>query len=329
MIIRFLIQKVGLTIIIASLVGVMSVTTSAVQDQKQKEQHQQQQQAQQQQRQVPRQQRQAEPQQRHAQQQERQAARQQRQSQGQQQHAQQQQQRQATRQQRQSQGQQQHAQQQQQRQAARQQRQAQAQQQHAQQQASKQQQAQVQANNPDQQRRLNVFRARFATRERTGQQREQWFRDRGRLAHSRFEEEYLEHLRRDRISVAFVPDFYYYTAPRYRFRFDGGFYYLSSYGADSLRQAIRYGYEEGFTAGQADRSDRAPFGYTQSFAYQDASWGYSGYCDLSQYQYYFRQGFLRGYRDGFYGRYRYGVYSNGVAAIAATVLNQIFSPLVS
>jgi hypothetical protein len=40
-----------------------------------------------------------------------------------------------------------------------------------------------------------------------------------------------------------------------------------------LRQALNYGYEEGFRAGQADREDRVRSSYRDSYAYQDATYG--------------------------------------------------------
>jgi hypothetical protein len=45
--------------------------------------------------------------------------------------------------------------------------------------------------------------------------------------------------------------------------------------ADLLRQAVNYGYEQGFRAGEADRQDRWRSNYQGSFAYQDASYGYT------------------------------------------------------
>ena len=79
-----------------------------------------------------------------------------------------------------------------------------------------------------------------------------------------------------------------------------------------LRQAVNYGYEEGFAAGQADRQDRWAFNYQDSYAYQDGNYGYGGfYVERDDYNYYFREGFRRGYEDGYYGRYRYGVYATG------------------
>ena len=47
--------------------------------------------------------------------------------------------------------------------------------------------------------------------------------------------------------------------------------------------------------------------------------------DLSEYQYYFREGFRRGYEDGYYSRSQYGRYSNGTASILGTILQTILS----
>ena len=57
-----------------------------------------------------------------------------------------------------------------------------------------------------------------------------------------------------------------------------------------LREAVNNGYREGFRAGTADREDRWRPDYEDSFAYQDANFGYSGYyVDQADYNYYFRQ----------------------------------------
>ena len=45
----------------------------------------------------------------------------------------------------------------------------------------------------------------------------------------------------------------------------------------------------------------------------------------SQYQYYFRQGFLRGYQDGYDRRYRYGSNNNGAFNILGSILNGILN----
>lgn len=91
-----------------------------------------------------------------------------------------------------------------------------------------------------------------------------------------------------------------------------------------LRQAVRYGYEEGVRAGQSDREDNWAFGYQDSYAYQDATFGYNGYyIGLDEYRYYFREGFRRGYEDGFYDRWQYGSYAEGTFRLLGNVLLEI------
>ncbi len=100
-----------------------------------------------------------------------------------------------------------------------------------------------------------------------------------------------------------------------------------------LRQAVRNGYEEGVRAGLSDREDRWRSNYQDSYAYQDASYGYSGYyVGLTDYNYYFREGFRRGYEDGYNSyedgynsRYRYGTNSNGAFSILSGVLQTILN----
>src|SRR5262249_3797214 len=121
-------------------------------------------------------------------------------------------------------------------------------------------------------------------------------------------------------------DPYFYTAPQYRYYRGNRYYEINQYGADMLRRAVNYGYEEGFRAGQADREDGWRPDYRASYAYQDATYGYTGfYVDPSEYSYYFREGFRRGYEDGYYGRYRYGVYSNGRYNILGNILSGILN----
>jgi hypothetical protein len=91
-----------------------------------------------------------------------------------------------------------------------------------------------------------------------------------------------------------------------------------------LREAINRGYEEGFYAGQADRQDGWGFNPEGSFGYQDASYGYdSYYVEMDEYSYYFREGFRRGYEDGYYGRYQYGQYNNGKYAVLGAIIGTI------
>lgn len=144
-----------------------------------------------------------------------------------------------------------------------------------------------------------------------------------RLARWRFEQNYYERLRQDQFRLQ---NFRYndYGSPNYRYYREGTYYQTNQYGANLLRQAVNNGYEEGFRAGQADRQDGWNFSYQDSDAFQDGSYGYDGYyVDLNEYQYYFRQGFQRGYEDGYYGRYQYGAYNNGTYNILGDVLNLI------
>ena len=119
-------------------------------------------------------------------------------------------------------------------------------------------------------------------------------------------------------------DPYFYTAPIYRYQRGGHYYETNQYGADSLRQAMNYGYQEGFHSGAADREDGWRSDYRGSYGYQDANYGYNGYyVERDDYNYYFRQGFRRGYQDGYNSRYRYGVYENGSYSMLDAILSQV------
>ena len=66
------------------------------------------------------------------------------------------------------------------------------------------------------------------------------------------------------------------------------------------------------------------FDFRDSYAYQDADYGYTGYyLDEDTYNYYFREGFRRGYEDGFYSRYQYGRYAGGSYNILDGILRGI------
>jgi hypothetical protein len=47
--------------------------------------------------------------------------------------------------------------------------------------------------------------------------------------------------------------------------------------------------------------------------------------DVNEYQHYFREGFRRGYEDGYYSRSQYGRYSNGTYSILGAILQQILN----
>jgi flagellar biosynthesis/type III secretory pathway protein FliH len=153
-----------------------------------------------------------------------------------------------------------------------------------------------------------------------------------RLAHYRFQQRYYQRLAEQQRRLAearyynYNNDPYFYTAPNYRYSRGGRYYEVNEYAANLLRQAVEAGYEEGFRAGMADREDGWRFSFEDSFAYQDANYGYTGYyVDQSEYNHYFREGFRRGYEDGYYSRQNYGVYQNGTYSILGAVLGQILN----
>jgi len=114
------------------------------------------------------------------------------------------------------------------------------------------------------------------------------------------------------------------TAPTYRYNLGGTYHQTNQYGADVLKQAVNYGYQQGVRFGQADRNDRVPSNYQGSYAYQDANYGYNGqYVSQADYNYYFREGFRRGYQDAFGSRAQYGSMSNGSGSILSSILSGI------
>src|SRR5204862_4609058 len=144
-----------------------------------------------------------------------------------------------------------------------------------------------------------------------------------RIQRWRFEQSYGERQRQDQQSLQ---NFRYndYGNNNYRYSRQGNYYETNQYGADMLRRAVANGYEEGFRAGQADREDGWGYNYQDSGAFLDSTFGYDGYyVDVNEYQYYFREGFQRGYEDGYNGRYQYGSYSGGKYSILGDILNLI------
>ena len=108
--------------------------------------------------------------------------------------------------------------------------------------------------------------------------------------------------------------------------YQGSRYYQTDYhGVELLRQAVNEGYQQGFRAGQQDRSSRRRNNYYGSSIYQSGTYGYQSYVDSAQYRYYFQQGFQRGYQDGYNSRYQYGSARNGVVSILGAVLQGILN----
>jgi len=127
-----------------------------------------------------------------------------------------------------------------------------------------------------------------------------------------------------RTSRSYSNDPYITAPPTYRYQVSGASRETNQYGVNVLQRAVSYGYQEGYDAGRADRSDRWASGYQNSPAYKDATYGYAGqYVDQGDYSYYFRAGFQHGYQDGYNNRSQYGSASNGTYSILGSVLSSI------
>jgi hypothetical protein len=151
------------------------------------------------------------------------------------------------------------------------------------------------------------------------------------MAQYRYQQYYYERMREQQARLAaqrysYANDPFFYTPASYRYGYDGSYYQTNHYGADLLRQAVNYGYQQGIRAGRADREDGWNSDYRNTYAYQDANYGYNGYyVSQRDYNYYFRQGFRRGYQDGYGRQYQYGQYNNGSNSILQTVLALILN----
>jgi len=114
-------------------------------------------------------------------------------------------------------------------------------------------------------------------------------------------------------------------ATRYRVYRNGSYYQTDNRGAELLRQAVNAGYQQGFRAGQTDRSGRRSNNYNNSSIYRSGNYGYQREVDSRQYQYYFQQGFQKGYQDGYNSRSQYGTNNNGSVNILGTILQGILN----
>ncbi|HZV22332.1 MAG TPA: hypothetical protein VFF93_01030 [Luteimonas sp.] len=153
-----------------------------------------------------------------------------------------------------------------------------------------------------------------------------------RMAQYRYQQQYYRRMQEQRQRMLarrydYASDPYFYTPDSYRYSYAGNWYQTNRYGADVLRQAVNDGYQEGVRAGLADRQDGWRADYRNAYAYQDADYGYNGYyVSQSDYAYYFRQGFRRGYDDGYHSRDQYGRYDdNGSGSILQAVLAAILN----
>jgi hypothetical protein len=181
-----------------------------------------------------------------------------------------------------------------------------------------------------QEERLAQYRGHLDQQQRAAQQQSAALQRQNRGAQHRYLEQYIADLRQQQVRVQgqhpydFTRELYLYQAPGYRYSRGGRHYETNQYGVDLLRQSVNSGYQQGRLAGLADQQDSWPFNYRTSYVYLDANYGYSGfYVDQYDYNNYFREGFRRGYEDGYYGRYQYGAYADGRTSILAAVLGGI------
>jgi hypothetical protein len=190
-------------------------------------------------------------------------------------------------------------------------------------------QAEQQQRIREQEQRNAAYRRQLAQQNRMLQQQTATLQaQRNRAAQYRFQQAYAtriaEQQRQIQANRNYARDPYVTTPQSYRYTVSGTSRLTNQYGADALKSAVNYGYQEGFASGQADRQDRYAASYRNSAAYRDANYGYDGnYVSQSDYNYYFRQGFQRGYDDGYNSRSQYGNSLNGSTSILGSVLSAI------
>jgi hypothetical protein len=181
-----------------------------------------------------------------------------------------------------------------------------------------------------QRQRAEQYGAQLQRQAELARQRSLALQTQKRINQFRVQQQYMQWQQQQRIlarnaaAYNYNTDPYFYTAPTVQYFRAGSYYQVNQFAADQLNQAVSFGYDEGFRAGQADKGDGWHFDYLDSYAYQDASYGYRGqYVDRDEYKHYFREGMSRGYKDGYYGRNQYGQKTNGGVTILSAVLQQI------
>ena len=177
---------------------------------------------------------------------------------------------------------------------------------------------------------LTKYRHYLDQQQKLHQQRMAQLQREKRMSQYRYQQQYLarmlelqKHYENEH-TQNYGNDPFFQTAFDRRYNRSGTYYETNRYGIEHLQQAVQYGYGEGFQAGTADRQDRWRSDYERSDVYQNANYGYKGYCvSLGDYKYYFREGFRRGYEDGYNKRFQYGRFSNEKYTILDSVLAAI------
>jgi hypothetical protein len=176
--------------------------------------------------------------------------------------------------------------------------------------------------------RATQYKQKLDNQVRVAQQKATDFQNQKRTAQAQAQQQYAAQLRQQQQQIQTNRDYskdpYVQTPHTFKYVVSGKSRQTNQYGADVLRQAVNNGYTQGFRAGAADHQDHRRSSYQTSFGYTDANYGYGGnYVDQSDYNYYFRQGFRRGYDDGYNSRSRYGSSSNGTPTILGSLLTSI------
>jgi hypothetical protein len=191
-------------------------------------------------------------------------------------------------------------------------------------------QPQQQALVTTQQQRLVTYDTHLVAEQRIGSQYAVQLQTQNRPSQYAFQLQYISGLTALQVGIRSAGNYnyggdpYFYTPSSYRYYRGTQYYETNEYGADMLRSAVNHGYEEGFETGRADLADHWRFSYQESYGYRDANYGYSGfYVDRDNYNYYFREGFRRGYDDAYYGRHQYGEHMGDHYVVQPPVLSVI------
>lgn len=111
----------------------------------------------------------------------------------------------------------------------------------------------------------------------------------------------------------------------YRLYRGNQYYETDQRGVDLIRRAVDFGYQQGYKAGANDRRYSRQDNYRDEPFYRSGNYGYQNYVDLDQYQYYFREGFQRGYSDGYDSQSRYGTSTGGKWSIIGNIADRILN----
>jgi hypothetical protein len=183
-----------------------------------------------------------------------------------------------------------------------------------------------------QKQRLSQYRDHLNQQQRVAQPQVSQLQHENRHAQYTVQQQYVDRLHQQQLTVerqkpgTYSRDPYFSTPASYRYSRGGHSYETNEYGVNLLKQSVNYGYDQGYRTGEADRTDHSPSNFEVSFAYRDANYGYAGfYVDRDDYNFYFREGFRRGYEDGYGGHSEFGVMTNGRGTILDAVLGSIFN----